>query len=1020
MKNIKLALAGAVYFGLISVIFTAMPQAASAALTESQIQAILSLLQSFGADQTVVGNVNSSLRGLPTTGGGGGTIAFCPNFTYNLYLGLNDSETEAQVSQLQKFLAQDSSVYPEGTITGFYGPLTEQAVKRWQAQQGVVSSGSPDTTGYGVVGSRTREKIRANCGFPTPVPPTPIPPRSSNLSPVISGVSGPTTLNTGQSGTWTVTARDPENGPLSYNVVWGDEASFSVMEFRMPSASEQDKQTATFTHTYFNEGVYTPIFYVTDDHESSAKTSISVNVGGTVISQGSLYLSPNDLSIRAGQSAEIRAFYQPPMPSCPPGFACIQVMPAAYPVSAKWVSSNPAIASVSSKDSTTEIITGVSAGSAEIKAIYTESSGNVLTATAKVNVISTQTPSITVVSPNGGERWVQGQSYDTVWSAPSNYYIGIFASPISGAADISISNGYAQISPPFRWGVPSTIATGDYKIKIQIAKTDADGRLQFVAEDKSDSAFSIVSAVTPSITVLSPNGGESWQIGTIQTIRWSAPSSSSYVSISLIGYSKPCTTEPCPLYAVQSFTLGKAPASGGYFNWTVGKDINGYAIPSGQYLLQITDTTTNASDQSNAPFSIVAQKTGDVAVDIKANGSDGPITIQEGDTLTITWTSANATNCGSGGSGDTSYYNWGALTRPLNGSLVITNTKIGSNSKNEFLLDCVDNNRVQAEGVNQSNRKSDTVWVTIIPKVAPSITVLSPNVGEMWNTGDYTTQTPIYYVQWKMPSDQIYNVELYLIPQGSTPVKSTPPAPGSSDVMIDPVVGGYGIGGQTLNYLSSQSSYAWVINPKYPAGTYKVRAYLMSKDATYFDSSKVLAKGESDAPFSIVEAPALSASLGSTNVDAVSAADQIIAKIQLTNPSSSSVMLNTLATKWNSNQTVSGALSNIRVMDAGGATIGGPISGFSLPVTNYNFVAGLNYTVPASSSREIQIRAETTPRVVSLIINFDWLSLRSDGSGRASGFPMIYTVPTFVLAPSSSGLANVFEAVKPLWWPTGF
>ena len=107
-------------------------------------------------------------------------------------------------------------------------------------------------------------------------------------------------------------------------------------------------------------------------------------------------------------------------------------------------------------------------------------------------------------------------------------------------------------------------------------------------------------------------------------------------------------------------------------------------------------------------------------------------------------------------------------------------------------------------------------------------------------------------------------------------------------------------------------------------------------------------------------------------------------------------------------------------MDAGGATIGGPISGFSLPVTNYNFVAGLNYTVPASSSREIQIRAETTPRVVSLIINFDWLSLRSDGSGRASGFPMIYTVPTFVLAPSSSGLANVFEAVKPLWWPTGF
>src|SRR3989344_3264249 len=145
MKNIKLALAGAVYFGLISVIFTAMPQAASAALTESQIQAILSLLQSFGADQTVVGNVNNSLRGLPTMGGDG-TDAFCPTFTYNLYLGLNDSDTEGQVSQLQKFLAQAKPVYPKRTIPGLYGPLPKQAVKRWQAQQGVVSSGSPDTT----------------------------------------------------------------------------------------------------------------------------------------------------------------------------------------------------------------------------------------------------------------------------------------------------------------------------------------------------------------------------------------------------------------------------------------------------------------------------------------------------------------------------------------------------------------------------------------------------------------------------------------------------------------------------------------------------------------------------------------------------------------------------------------------------------------------------------------------------------------------------------------------------------
>ncbi len=46
---------------------------------------------------------------------------------------------------------------------------------------------------------------------------------SVNQPPVISGVSGPTTLRVGETGTWTVQASDPENGTLSYSVIWGDE-----------------------------------------------------------------------------------------------------------------------------------------------------------------------------------------------------------------------------------------------------------------------------------------------------------------------------------------------------------------------------------------------------------------------------------------------------------------------------------------------------------------------------------------------------------------------------------------------------------------------------------------------------------------------------------------------------------------------------------------------------------------------------------------------------------------------------
>ncbi|MDE1975418.1 MAG: hypothetical protein KGI49_02835, partial [Patescibacteria group bacterium] len=45
-----------------------------------------------------------------------------------------------------------------------------------------------------------------------------------NLPPVISGISSPTVLQVGQTGTWSVNASDPQNGTLSYSVDWGDNA----------------------------------------------------------------------------------------------------------------------------------------------------------------------------------------------------------------------------------------------------------------------------------------------------------------------------------------------------------------------------------------------------------------------------------------------------------------------------------------------------------------------------------------------------------------------------------------------------------------------------------------------------------------------------------------------------------------------------------------------------------------------------------------------------------------------------
>ncbi len=104
-------------------------------------------------------------------------------------------------------------------------------------------------------------------------------PPSNNLPPSISGVSGPTTLNVGQSGTWSVRASDPENGALSYSVIWGDETTAG-------SGSSGIVQTATFTHTYSRTGTFTPTFTVTDNANQSVRTSLSVAVGGGTVNNG--------------------------------------------------------------------------------------------------------------------------------------------------------------------------------------------------------------------------------------------------------------------------------------------------------------------------------------------------------------------------------------------------------------------------------------------------------------------------------------------------------------------------------------------------------------------------------------------------------------------------------------------------------------------------------------------------------------------------------------------------------------
>lgn len=85
----------------------------------------------------------------------------CAVFTKTLMF---DLETENDdVRRVQRILAKDPAIYPEGLITGYFGPATERAVQKFQEKNGIVSSGTPETTGYGVVGPKTAKALLERC-----------------------------------------------------------------------------------------------------------------------------------------------------------------------------------------------------------------------------------------------------------------------------------------------------------------------------------------------------------------------------------------------------------------------------------------------------------------------------------------------------------------------------------------------------------------------------------------------------------------------------------------------------------------------------------------------------------------------------------------------------------------------------------------------------------------------------------------------------------------------------------------
>ena len=257
-------------------------------------------------------------------------------------------------------------------------------------------------------------------------------------------------------------------------------------------------------------------------------------------------------------------------------------------------------------------------------------------ASDSVFTISPQ-PALKIISPDGGENWMSGSSQTIRWNALGKSIVGgggkslhkIKNSPYFPLTIANIKIEYTTNNGSSWFSiVQSTSNNGSYlwspvpsqnsslcRVKI----SDADLGVPFAI---SDSTFVIYNNIPRDITVKSPNGGEIWQAGTTQEIKWG----STGVTAVNIDYT---TNNGVDWNAVVS----NIPSTG-YYSWTQIPN-----TPSTNCRIRITDAVNGFPvNQSTTTFTIAPPP------EITVMSPNGGETLQAGSNTNITWTSTNVAN----------------------------------------------------------------------------------------------------------------------------------------------------------------------------------------------------------------------------------------------------------------------------------------------------------------------------------------------------------------------------------------
>jgi len=204
---------------------------------------------------------------------------------------------------------------------------------------------------------------------------------------------------------------------------------------------------------------------------------------------------------------------------------------------------------------------------------------------------------LTLTAPNGGELLNVGQSFAITWTSSGTLgNVKLEYSTDNGSHWIAIIASTAN-DGSYSWTVPNTPSTN---CLARVSETDGN------PSDQSNAVFTIGTVVSPTITVLSPNGGESLTVGAAQAIIWS---STGVVGNIKIDYSIDSGSHYSEVVA--------STANDGSFAWTVPN------TPSTTCLVRLSETDGSPWDVSNGVFTIALvtpPSVNGLAVDFGASG----------------------------------------------------------------------------------------------------------------------------------------------------------------------------------------------------------------------------------------------------------------------------------------------------------------------------------------------------------------------------------------------------------------